>query len=96
MVVPVLVMMVSALGIIRYLMLIRSRSKLSLVQFAMVTFGGVVVKFCLFHVFVLLKRLQYGLVPDINVDHPMPFYVPVSCLACGVGILLQRKPARSG
>lgn len=34
---------------------------LSLVQFAMVTFGGVV----------------YGLVPDTNVDRPMPFYVPV-------------------
>ncbi|KAG1760604.1 hypothetical protein EDD22DRAFT_900553 [Suillus occidentalis] len=34
---------------------------ISLVQFAMVTFGGVV----------------YGLVPDINVDHPMPFYIPV-------------------
>lgn len=34
---------------------------LSLVQLAMVTYGGVV----------------YGLVPDINIDHPMPFYVPV-------------------
>lgn len=34
---------------------------LSLVQFAMVTYGGVV----------------YGLVPDIELDNPMPFYVPV-------------------
>ncbi|KAG1746481.1 hypothetical protein EDB19DRAFT_1689855 [Suillus lakei] len=34
---------------------------LSLAQFAMVTYGGIV----------------YGLVPDLDVDHPMPFYVPV-------------------
>lgn len=34
---------------------------LSLVQFAMLTYGGI----------------MYGLVPDTNVDHPMPFYVPV-------------------
>ncbi|KAJ8589649.1 hypothetical protein M405DRAFT_202368 [Rhizopogon salebrosus TDB-379] len=34
---------------------------ISLLQFAMVTYGGIV----------------YGLVPDLDVSHPMPFYIPI-------------------
>jgi len=34
---------------------------ISLLQFAMVTYGAV----------------AYGLVPDLNVSHPMPFYIPI-------------------
>lgn len=52
----------------------------------MVTNGCAVGKFRLSHVLVL-KRLQCGLIPDTNVDHHMAFEVPVSCIACGVGIL---------
>ncbi|KAH7906642.1 hypothetical protein BJ138DRAFT_1162188 [Hygrophoropsis aurantiaca] len=33
----------------------------SLMQFSMVTYGAI----------------KYGLVPDLNVDHPMPFYLPL-------------------
>jgi len=56
------------------------------IMFAMVTNGCAVGKFRLSHVLVL-KRLQCGLIPDTNVDHHMAFEVPVSCIACGVGIL---------
>ncbi|KIJ65930.1 hypothetical protein HYDPIDRAFT_27144 [Hydnomerulius pinastri MD-312] len=45
----------------------------SLLQFAMVTYGGV----------------MYGLVPDLDSSHPMPFYVPVwlcGSLLCDLGI----------
>jgi hypothetical protein len=51
----------------------------------MVTYGGIVVMVYLSLVFILLKASQYGLVPDLDVSHPMPFYIPVSCLTTIVG-----------
>ncbi|KAG0702872.1 hypothetical protein DFH29DRAFT_473042 [Suillus ampliporus] len=46
---------------------------ISLTQFAMISYGGIV----------------YGLIPDLDVSHPMPFYIPVwlvGSLVCDVVI----------